>query len=437
METPCNSGLFDSEDDGRGEPKVKQETEQDSDQNQMVYSPTPSVKSENDAHVKDEVESDGFTATRQGEEDDTPVVETWANAAIARTVETPSCATREVIKTPNETGVETVDAEMITCATAETSNNHVDSSRRLSEHATQSGTNGPRWELGTPYFRSDGPHAGQALSSTGYQTYGMDSIMPGTSAAIAYGQRSLQMQPIQYALGPHPTGQYGPMNMMGSQEGYAQQYNGEIMRQNRAGTLMTTVPIAYGMSPPSSGRSSPYTPTRYPQRNCTPMADVESTVWAQLPAPSPINQQRGARRLEQESWQLERERKVGSAALFTTPLARSQAKRQRKRAQGQHTHGERVVVAADAMRLWRRLGEDVPSGPRKPEEGFAYDAIRIATRGREHVQIAMERGPTSAQANWRSVVRTCRRREGDEDELFGEYRSAVRNYAHRHGRRLQ
>ena len=122
---------------------------------------------------------------------------------------------------------------------------------------------------------------------------------------------------------------------------------------------------------------------------------------------------------------------------FSTPLARPQPKRKLKQARSQHIHGERVMIAADAVRLWSRLDEDIPSGPRNPEEGFGDEAIRIARRGREHARIAMERGQSSAQSNWRSMVRSCRHHDGDENELFDQYTQAVRNYVMRHDRRLQ
>lgn len=122
----------------------------------------------------------------------------------------------------------------------------------------------------------------------------------------------------------------------------------------------------------------------------------------------------------------------GGMSYFPTPLAKPQPKRQRKRASDLHIHGERVMIAADAMRLWGRLDEDIPSGPRIPEDGFGANVVRIARRGRDRVRIAMERGPTSAQANWRSSHRTNRHHDGDDD-LYGEYTNAVNNYVRRHG----
>ena len=77
-----------------------------------------------------------------------------------------------------------------------------------------------------------------------------------------------------------------------------------------------------------------------------------------------------------------------------------------------------MAVAADAMRLWRRLEEDRPIGPWGPVDGFADDVIRIAKKGRCHVQISMERGPTSAQSSWRSVMRSNQRRGGKEDDIL-------------------
>ena len=194
--------------------------------------------------------------------------------------------------------------------------------------------------------------------------------------------------------------------------------------------MANTVAITGVPSPPSSGRSSPYMLTRSPMGNCTPMADVEYTGWAQLPTNYPMNRQ-------QESYPSGSANEGDGVADYPTPLAKPHPKRKRKRSQDRHIHGERVMIAADAMRLWSRLDEDIPTGPMGPEEGFGNEVIRIARRGRDHARIAMERGQASAHANWRSAVRSCQHHDGDEDELFHEYSHAVRNYVLRHDRRMQ
>ena len=191
--------------------------------------------------------------------------------------------------------------------------------------------------------------------------------------------------------------------------------------------MTNTVPMFGTPSPPSSGLNSPYMSTRSPLGNCTPMADVGYGGWAQLPGNYTTTAQQGMYPNNERD----------CITDYPTPLANPQPKRKRKRAQDQHIHGERVTIAADAMRLWSRLEEDIPTGPRNPEEGFGAEVIRIARRGREHTRIAMERGQASAQANWRSVVRSCQHHEGDEGELFHDYIHAVRNYVLRHDRRMQ
>ena len=230
------------------------------------------------------------------------------------------------------------------------------------------------------------------------------------------------MQPTQYASGPHSTGRFGPPNTMNLQMEHAQRFNGEMMRQNRGGTLMSPlVPPSYSASPASSGRNSPCPPTRQPQGSCTPMDDVESREWAQMPG-DPHEYQPAHPHM------LGCNMVAGFGPAFPTPLAKPQPKRQRKRANGLHIHGERVMVAADATRLWHRLDEDIPIGPRNPDEGITADAIGIAKRGMGHARIAMERGPTPSQPNWRPVTRSNQRRGGHEEDLYHEYMCAVRNY---------
>ena len=160
------------------------------------------------------------------------------------------------------------------------------------------------------------------------------------------------------------------------------------------------------------------------------MADVEYTGWAHLPTNYPMNMQQGP-------YPSGSANEGDGIADYPTPLAKPQPKRKMKQAQNQHIHRARVMIATDAMRLWSRLDEDIPTGPRDPEEGFGADAICVARRGRGHARVEMERGQASAQANWRSMVRSCRHRDGDENDLFDEYIHAVRNYVLRRDRRLQ
>ena len=147
--------------------------------------------------------------------------------------------------------------------------------------------------------------------------------------------------------------------------------------------------------------------TQSTQGNGTPMTDVGYGGWAQLPTHYPMH--------EYGPYPMGSADDGDGITDYPTPLAKPQPKRKRKYAQDQHIHGERVMIAADAMRLWSRLDEDVPTGPRDPEEGFGAEVIRIARRGRDHARIAMERGQASAQSNWRSVVRSSRHHGGSEE----------------------
>ena len=176
-------------------------------------------------------------------------------------------------------------------------------------------------------------------------------------------QRNDQPYPAQYMVRPHPTGQYGPMSSMWQQEDYVNQYNQELFRQyGGGGVLMTnTVPTLGLTSPPLSGRSSPYAQTRSPVGICTPMADVNYTGWAQPPNNHPMDGQQGPCPSGSSN-------EGDGIADFPTPLAKPHPKRKINQAQNQHIHGERVMIAADSMRLWSRLDEDIPSGPRNPAE---------------------------------------------------------------------
>merc|ERR1712112_626502 len=175
---------------------------------------------------------------------------------------------------------------------------------------------------------------------------------------------------------PHPTGQYGPMSSMRHQENYFNQYNLELFRQYGGGVMMTNIaPTAGITSPPLRGRSPPYAQTRSPAVSCTPMEDVNYSGRAQQPHNHPMDGQQGP-------WPSGSANEGDGIAGSPTPLAKPQPKRKVKQAQNQHIHGERVMIAEGAMRLWSRLDEDIPSGPRNPEAGFGVDVIRAARRGR-------------------------------------------------------
>ena len=182
--------------------------------------------------------------------------------------------------------------------------------------------------------------------------------------------------------------------------------------------------------PPSSGRSSSYTPTRLPQHGSTPLEDVGSMGWDRPPTNSTRHAQHGI-------WPTVGNHTYDGAVVCPTPLVQPQQRRQRQRAHDMYIQGERARIAADAMRLWGRLDKDIPSGPRNPEGGFGEEALLVARRGRDRTRFSMERGQASAQANWRSVIRPSRYNGGIEEELYNEYTQAVRNYIMRYDRRMQ
>lgn len=286
--TPGDSGLFDSDAEGDRETREKQEDAEGADNIRVMYSPAPSVKRENEVDVKDEVGSEGFTLTQQCGGKPAPISETWTIAAITRTAEFPSCVTRDVILTTNETGTLKVYTSVETRPSIVMGNNAMEAAMRMADTSMGDERRGPRWELGTPFYRNDGPLEGPHAQRMEQQIHGRNATMLTCNSTDGLGQQQVQMQPTQYSLGAHPTSPYGPANTMSSQAEYAQRFNEEMIRRNRAGPLTSTlVPPVFSVSPVSSGRNSPYTPTRYPQGNCTPMADVESADWAQFPANPP------------------------------------------------------------------------------------------------------------------------------------------------------
>ena len=359
--------------------------------------------------------------------------EVWTKTVLTRTVETPSCIARDQVVVTKDAGSTSVDATTGSCEVV-SDNQHKPGLEGIDRSAGSSTQ--PGWQLGTPYFRSDGPVGNEPPRQSDYQSMDRNQMMRGKVGSNMYGP-TVQTQMGSTASGHYVTGQYGPMSNMGVQPGFTHHPTDTIQFAYGSGMMGASSPMMYGTSPPSSGHTSPYTPPRYPHGDCTPLADADPSGWERFPLPTPTNMQHNARQMELAAWDAERDRRTDDTEMFLTPLAKPQPKRKRKHVQEMHTHAERVMVAADAARLWARLDEDVPSGPRNPKEGFDNEVLRIASRGREHVRICMERGTTAAQPNWGSALRTCRHHGEDEEELFAEHRTAVHNYAQRHDRRLK
>jgi len=410
VETPAGSGLFDTDEEDQAETELNLDFEEDREETEIPYEPTPDLVVGVAMGIKREPTEKRVSKTSRTDRVDTSPITTGVDTVVTRTVMTPSCVSCGMVQTTVDSQSQSTNVTTFTCATTDTG-----SSSAVSPTPTRPRMNGDGdntgWTLGTPYFRNDGPHDG----STRPPDYGP-------------GQQIDYPALMQYPSSSSSAGQYGPMSLVNQQEDYVNRYNQELLRQYHGGTMMTNpVPMFGTPSPPSSGRNSPYMSTRSPLGNCTPMADVGYGGWAQLPGNYTMTAQQA----------MYPNNEGDCITDYPTPLAKPQPKRKRKRAQDQHIHGERVMIAADAMRLWSRLDEDIPTGPRDPETGFGAEVIRIARRGREHTRIAMERGQASAQANWRSVVRSCRHHEGEEEELFDDYIHAVRNYVLRHDRRMQ
>ena len=226
METPVDSGLFDTDDEGQTESEVKLQFEEDNVRETMPYEPTPDLDGRGERGEKGVSTGRGSSVIQQLKEEDAPPSATCADTVMTRTVITPSSTTREAVRTTIDSESQAVAVITYTCATTETSNSPTDSSTQVHAQAG-SGSGDPRWRSGTPYFRNDGPHAGPT--------------MPPTNVPE---QRNEQPYPLQYMLGPHPTGQYGPMGSTKQQEDYVNLYNQELFRQYGGGVTMTnTVPI--------------------------------------------------------------------------------------------------------------------------------------------------------------------------------------------------
>ena len=196
---------------------------------------------------------------------------------------------------------------------------------------------------------------------------------------IEMGGGNRRVSPMQtvrtYGPARKPSWAYGPTSLFNTaQLDYAHQYNQERGRLNSAGALTTTpAPMGRPLSPISSGRSSPYGLDTNRHGNRTPMADVDTAVWAQVPMVSPSASSPGNHTAAPVQDRAD-------FPPFQTPLDKPVRKSKRNRSHGQYVHGERVMISADSMRLWSRPDEDRPTGPGCPEEGFADDVVRIARR---------------------------------------------------------
>ena len=104
----------------------------------------------------------------------------------------------------------------------------------------------------------------------------------------------------------------------------------------------------------------------------------------------------------------------------------------------QTVHGAKMQEIADAQRLWSRLDEHSPHGPNNPENGFIAIDVQLAQYGREYVRIGLEQTPAKAWMHWRSIRRAHFHFGGtSEDELYEDYRQAVKAYQLRHGSRMR
>ena len=116
-----------------------------------------------------------------------------------------------------------------------------------------------------------------------------------------------------------------------------------------------------------------------------------------------------------------------------TPTPKQLAQRQKEH----RTHGKRVYDTFQASQLWKRLDEEEPAPPvcpLNPEEGFDDDIIELAMRGRAVNKTAMDKTPSAAYMQWRSLVRLERKHNGPDADLkvlTQEYLEAVRDYRER------
>ena len=173
----------------------------------------------------------------------------------------------------------------------------------------------------------------------------------------------------------------------------------------------------------------------------TPLADVMTTQWAQFPHSMPISPVSTTRIAPVQTNTSNPIRNVPGQGAYegkwNTPVAQPEPKRKAKTLTDRRTHGARVVAAVDAFNLWKRLDEENPIGPEDPTEGYSEEAMELALRGRNMVQLAVETTPAAAHAKWRSKLRTHAKHGGTEDQLWEEYRVAVRNYKRRRQEALQ
>merc|ERR1712114_26015 len=119
--------------------------------------------------------------------------------------------------TTNDTGMTSVDTRTVTggIVTEEQHGSRQESTDRSAGSSTQ-----PEWQLGTPYFRNDGPVMESQLPQSDYQIMNMNQTIQGAVSSNRYGPNVIQNQMGPVASEHYLAGQYGPMSNLGTQAGF-------------------------------------------------------------------------------------------------------------------------------------------------------------------------------------------------------------------------
>ena len=273
-----------------------------------------------------------------------------------------------------------------------------------------------KWVIGQPYYR-DSRAEQQSNGNTIQQSNG-GQVIPPPGIGFQWGNN------VNGTL--HPNGQYANNQVFGGGDYYGSSssvFFDPRWASPRESGPSTALPNNNGQSSSSSSNVSLVAGTTSMGPPVIPYGAYNFAGCTDQMSPE-------YRTLQEQQMQ----NRLTAGGEWVPYLPKPTAKKAVHQLRNQTKHGDRVRDIADAQRLWGRLDDHDQNGPEDPLEGFSEAVIEYAKLGREYVQMALETSTTQAWKWWRSQRRAHVNTGKDEEELYEEFREAIRQYRLRRGR---